>query len=166
MAVINGVDVDKMKQTKEDIIKDSSLADRQPTVTAKWQGGSLATIVAGDMTAQIGGDSNPTAMQMLLASLAACEVDLLAAHAALARIKLDDLSVEATGHFNRSAYYGIVDAPGSGYDRIDYVVHIKAPGITEHQIKQLKEVCERFSPVGDSLSKAIPLTLKIKQAEV
>lgn len=162
MAVINGVDVDKMKQTKDSIIKDSSLAIRQPSVTAQWQGGSLAKVAAGDMTAQIGGDSNPSAMQMLLASLAACEVDLIAAHAALAGIKLDDLSVEATGHFNRSAYYGIEDAPGSGYDRIDYVVHIKAPGITKQQINQLKKVCKRFSPVGDSLSKSIPLTLEIK----
>jgi uncharacterized OsmC-like protein len=162
MAVINGVDIDKMKQTKQDIIRDSSLAERQPSVTAQWQGGSLAAIVAGDMTAQIGGDSNPTAMHMLLASLAACEVDLIAAHAALAGIKLDALAVEATGHFNRSAYYGIEDAPGSGYDRIDYVIRIKAPGITKQQINQLKEVCERFSPVGDSLSKAIPLKLDVK----
>ena len=162
MAVINGVDVDKMKQTKEDIIKDSSLSERQPSVTAQWQGGSLATIKAGDMTAQIGGDSNPTAMQMLLASLAACEVDLIAAHAALAGITLDELSVEATGHFNRSAYYGVEDAPGAGYDRIDYIVHVKAPGITQQQIGQLKQVCERFSPVGDSLSKSIPLTLDVK----
>lgn len=164
MAVINGVDVDKMKQTKKDIINDSSLAERQPSANAQWQGGSLAKVTLGDMTTQIGGDSNPTAMQVLLASLAACEVDLIAAHSALAGIKLDDLSVEATGHFNRSAYYGIENAPGSGYDRIDYVISIKAPGITGQQIKQLKKVCERFSPVGDSLSKPVRLTVKIKSA--
>lgn len=162
MAVINGVDVDKMKQTKDSIIKDASLAQRQPSVKAQWKGGSLTTVTAGEMTTDIGGDDNMTAMQMLLASLAACEVDLISAHAALAGIKLDDLSVEATGHFNRSAYYGIDDAPGAGYDRIDYTVQIKSPGITEQQIKQLEDVCKRFSPVGDSLNKSIPLTLKVK----
>lgn len=161
MAVINGVDVDKMTQTKQDILKDDSLAQREPSVSAKWVGGSLATVTAGDMSVQMGGDSNMTAMQMLLASLAACEVDLLAAHAALAGIKLDELKVDAKGHFNRSAYYGITDAPGAGYDRIDYEVHVKAPGITEDQIKMLEEACKRFSPVGDSLGKPIPLSFKI-----
>jgi uncharacterized OsmC-like protein len=162
MAVIHGVDVDKMKQDKQDIIKNSTLADRRPTVEATWQGGNLAEVKLGELTTHIGGDNNLTAMQTLLASLAACEVDIIAAHAALADIKLDELTVEATGQFNRSAYFGIEGAPSPAYSRIDYIVRLKAPGITQQQIEMLKEVCENFSPVGDSLSKSIPLHVKIE----
>jgi uncharacterized OsmC-like protein len=162
MATINGVDVEKTKETIDRLRNDPSLADRQPVINAKWEGsGSLTTIKLDDKTLQIGGD-NLNAMQTLLASLAACDIDLIATHAALEGIKIDELSIEATGHFNSRAYYGVEGAPGPGYQDIEYAVSINAPGITPDQIKYLEKVCEKSSPVGDSLSKSIPLKLNIK----
>jgi uncharacterized OsmC-like protein len=163
MVTINGVDIEKTKETIERLKVDPSLADRQPVIKAKWEGsGSLTTIKLDEKTAKIGGADNLNAMQTLLASLAACDIDLIATHAALEGIKIDELSIEATGHFNSRAYYGVEDAPGPGYDDIEYKVHIKAPGISSNQIKYLEKVCGRSSPVGDSLAKAIPLKLSIK----
>lgn len=68
--------------------------------------------------------------------------------------------VEATGHFNVRSYLGLDGAPGSGYDGISYTVRISAPGATPEQIASLRERCERSSPVGDSMSRAIPLKLE------
>lgn len=164
MAVINGVDVDRMKQMQEQVKKDSTVADREPKMTAHWLGGSASRIEFGDVSSYIGGDGNLNAMQTLLAALAACDVDLVAMHAALIGLPIDKLSIEISGHFNTQAYFGVENAPGSGYDRIAYTVHLKAPKATPQQIKYLKERCERSSPVGDSLGKPIPLTLKIKSA--
>jgi hypothetical protein len=39
-------------------------------------------------------------------------------------------------------------------------VRISAPGATPEQIASLRERCERSSPVGDSMSRAIPLKLE------
>jgi uncharacterized OsmC-like protein len=162
MAIINGVDVERMKQMQEQVSKDPSAAEREPKMVARWLGGSATSIEFGDVVSKIGGDGNLNAMQTLLASLAACDIDLVAMSAALIGLPIEELSIEISGHFNTQVYFGVENAAGPGYDRIAYTVHIKAPGATPEQIKHLKERCERSSPVGDSLSKSIPLTLEIK----
>ena len=108
----------------------------------------------------LGGEGYLNPMKMLLACLAACDVDLVAMHASFLGLKIEHLSVEATGHFNVRSYLGYEDAPGSGYDQIAYTVRIEAPGATQEQIDYLVERCERSSPVGDSLSRAFPLKLE------
>lgn len=57
------------------------------------------------------------------------------------------------------SYLGIEGTPGSGYDHIAYTVRLNAPGITEEQKVYLIERCEKSSPVGDSMSRAIPMKL-------
>jgi len=37
MAVINGVDTDKMKQMQEQVKKDPAAADREPKMEAHWR---------------------------------------------------------------------------------------------------------------------------------
>ncbi|HSX18149.1 MAG TPA: OsmC family protein [Candidatus Saccharimonadales bacterium] len=160
--LINGVDVAKIKQTKEQAQKDPSVTEREPKIVARWLGGSKARIELGDVASEIGGDGNLNAMQTLLASLAACDIDLVATHAALIDLTIEELWIEASGRFNSQAYYGIEGASGAGYNSIAYTIHLKAPKATPEQIKYLKERCERSSPVGDSLSKSIPLTLEVK----
>lgn len=162
MAVINGVDVNKIIQTKEQAQKDPSVTEREPKIVAKWLGGSKARVEFGDVTSEIGGDGNLNAMQTFLASLAACDIDLVATHAALIGLTIEELWIEVSGRFNSRAYYGIEGASGAGYNSIAYTIHLKAPKATSKQIKYLKERCERSSPVGDSLGKAIPLTLEVK----
>jgi uncharacterized OsmC-like protein len=99
-------------------------------------------------------------MKMLLACLVACDVDLIAMHASFMGLKVESLSIEATGHFNVQSYLGIEGTPGSGYDQIGYTVRLNTPGATQEQIDYLIERCERSSPVGDSLSRVIPLKLE------
>jgi uncharacterized OsmC-like protein len=101
-------------------------------------------------------------MQTLLASLAACDVDVVALHAALIGLRVEELSVEATGHFDVRAYLALDEAQGSGYDGISYRVRLRAPGATPEQIADLRERCERSSPVGDSLHRQIPLRLEVE----
>ena len=105
--LINGVDVAKIKQTQEQAQKDPSSTEREPKIVARWLGGSKARIEFGNVSSEIGGDGNLNAMQTLLASLAACDIDLVATHAALIGVTVEELWIEAAGHFNSRAYYGI-----------------------------------------------------------
>jgi len=159
---INGVDVDEIMEFQDTVRQDPSRADRDPVVVARWLGGSQSEVRCGDVVTTIGGDDELNPMRMTLASLAACDVDLVAMHAAILGIEIEELSVEAQGFFNVQRYLGL-DAPhGPGYQRVRYVVRLKAPSATEEQVARLREVCERGSPVGDTFERAVPLTLKFE----
>ena len=157
---INGVEVGKLLEFKNTCAQHPEKAERNPALIAHWEGGSRSRIEFKDMTVHLGGDDEFNPMQMFLATLAACDVDLIAMHASFLGLKIESLSVEAAGHFNVRSYLGLVGAPGSGYEGISYTVRISVPGATPEQIAHLREQCERSSLVGDSMSRTIPLKLE------
>jgi len=159
LSEINGINVPKMLELKRLCGQDPTKADHNPTLVGHWIGGSRSRVEFKDRVVNIGGPGNLDAMQMLLASLAACDVDLIAVHASLLGLKIKSLSVEVTGHFNLQAYLGLQAATGSGYDGVAYTVRLSVPGATPAQVAHLRERCERSSPVGDSLARAIPVRL-------
>lgn len=162
--VVNGINVPETKQYIEECERDPSKAERNPTITAKWVTGPQAAVELKGRKIHIGGDDDPSAMTVLLASLAACDVEVVATHAALLGLKLEGMEIEAKGHFNIRRLLGL-EGPGPGYDRIAYTVRLRAPHATEEQIARVKAMCERASPVGDSLAKPIPLTLRVEVAK-
>jgi uncharacterized OsmC-like protein len=155
-----GINVGPLLAFKEIVRQDPSNADRNPTATAEWVGGDQSKINVDGIETFLGGEGYLNPMKMLLACLAACDVDLIAMHASFMGIQLESLSVEATGHFNVQSYLGLDGAPGSGYNNINYTVRIDAPEATPDQLLELAERCERSSPVADSLSRSIPLQLE------
>jgi hypothetical protein len=76
-------------------------------------------------------------------------------------LTVEDVRIEVSGKFNTAGFYGAADE-GSGYEYVESKVFIKAPGITPEQVAHLAEQCERHSPVGDSLLRAIPVKLSIE----
>lgn len=128
---------------------------------ARWEGGSRSRIEFGDVITHLGGKGELNPMQTLLASLAACDVDVVATHAALIGLEIEELSVEVTGQFDVHAYLGLEGTASSGYSHIGYRVRVKALKASPEQVEYLRERCERSSPVGDSLARAVPLQLEI-----
>lgn len=157
---INGVNVAELLAFKDMCRQDPSRADRNPVMVAHWVGGSRSRVEFQDKVTHLGGDDEFNPMQMLLASFAACDIDLVAMHASFLGLKIESLSIEVTGHFNVQSYLGVEDTPGPGYNHISYTIRLSAPGITSEQIARLRERCERSSPVGDSLARSIPLKLE------
>ena len=160
--IMNGQNVTKLLENRERARKDLSTADRNPKLVANWVGESRSRIEFKNIEIHIGGEGELNPMQIFLASLAACDVDLIAMHAAFIGLKIESLSIEAGGHFNVARYLGLDDGPGPGYDGIAYVVRLRALGATPEQIEYLREKCERASPVGDSLTRPVPLTLSFE----
>jgi uncharacterized OsmC-like protein len=160
MPIINGMDQGEFLGFKETVTQDSTKADRWPTVTAEWVGGSRSRIEFGEKTTFIGGDDELNPMQFVLAALAACDVDLLAMHATMIGLEVNSLRVEASGHFNVQSYIGVENTPGSGYDHLAYKVILDAPNATAEQIAYLTERCEKSSPVGDTLARHVNMTLE------
>jgi uncharacterized OsmC-like protein len=160
--LINGVDVREVRSFRDAAQAEPSRADRDPVVTAEWQGGDRSVVRSGDAVIEVNAPGTLGPMKLLLASLLACEIDVVAMHAALIGVKLERLSIEASGHFNVRSYLGLSGTPGSGYERIDYTARLRAPGVSEEQIAVLREALERSSPVGDSLSRMVTMRANIE----
>lgn len=158
---INEINVTEFREYVEQIRKDPSVAERDLKIVAQWTGGTRARVEREGTVIHMGGDEDPSAMWVFLATLAACDVEVVATHASLLGLKIENLEVEATGHFDIRRLLGL-DGPGPGYDGIAYTVRLRAPGATKEQIERLRAMCERGSPVGDSLARPIPLELKIE----
>jgi uncharacterized OsmC-like protein len=152
----------ELRRYKAMVEQDPSLGERSPTVLARWAGGDASTIECGGPTISLGGEQHPSPMQAVLAALAACDIDVVATHAALLGLDLEGIMVEATGHFDIRSYLGVEGAPRPGFDAISYVVHVAAPEATPEQIRYLRQRCEQSSPVGDSLARTIPLQLRFE----
>lgn len=160
---VNAVNLAKLEAYKAQVLDDPTAADRDPTVVARWEGGTRSRVEQeGKTIAYMNGDGEDdlNAMVMLLGSLASCDIEVIAIKAALLGIQIEDLTVEASGHFNVSRLVGVDDAPSPGYDDIEYVITIRAPDATSEQLATLEEQCETASPVGETLSSAVPLRLE------
>lgn len=163
MTTVNGMDVEGLNEYIEGIRQDRSKADRHPLVVAHWEGESRARVETdGRKGFYLGGDDDFSACQAILGALAACDVEVVATHATLIGLEINELRVEATGRFNVASLLGVESPTDAAYESISYKVVIDAPDASESQIAQLKQASERFSPVGDSLRKAIPLTLEFE----
>ncbi|MFN2602561.1 MAG: OsmC family protein [Gemmatimonadaceae bacterium] len=159
-AELNGVNVSKMLAFKNMCQDDATKGDNNPKLFANWIGGCRSRVEFKNGALEFGGPGELNAMQLVLTALAVCDIDLVAVHASFLGLKIENLSVEATGHFNLQSYLGLEAESGSGYDKIDYTVRVSVPGATPGQLENLRERCERSSPVRDSLTRAIPLKLE------
>lgn len=162
MAQVNGIDVEELREYVASAERDTAVADRDPVVVARWAGGDRAEVAfaSGEAPVSVGGADGPSAMKLVLASLAACDVDLVANRAALLGVEIESLTVEATGHFNVGRYLGLDVAQGPGYERVAYTVRLKTRGGTPGQLAELRRACEQASPVGDTLQRSVTLSLR------
>jgi uncharacterized OsmC-like protein len=164
IAQLNGIDVKELRDYVASAERDPGVAERNPVVVARWVGGDQAEVVsaAGGPAVVFGGDNAPSAMNMLLRSMAACDVDLIANRAALLGVEIESLNVEARGHFNVRRYLGLETGQAPGYDRVSYTVRLRTKGATPEQIAELRRACEEASPVGDTLQRSVPLILEFE----
>lgn len=159
---INGIDLEALRAYVAAVAEDPTQADRDPVVVARWVGSERAEVsaVPGAQPVHVGGAGEPSAMRLLLGSLAACDIDLIANRASLLGIEIEELTVEASGHFNVQRYLGLEAQRGPGYERIGYLVRLRTKGATADQLSQLRRACEEDSPVADTLRGGVALSFE------
>src|SRR5262249_60176727 len=104
MITLNGNNVADLNQFIETMRQAIARGARLPTLTAYWVGGGRARVECDGNVLYIGGDGELNAMRVLLAALAACDVDVIATHASLMGLEIETLSVEVGGHYNVCTY--------------------------------------------------------------
>jgi uncharacterized OsmC-like protein len=161
-SIVNGLDVDELREYIESVKADAANADRDPTVVARWVGGTRAAVSSsqGGQPVFMGGDDDPSAMGMLLRALAACDIEVVVTRATLLGVEIEDLSIEARGYFNVARYLGVDASEGAGYQQASYVVNLKTRGATQEQIDDIRTALEA-SPVGDTLERRVPVSFEL-----
>lgn len=164
---LNGFDVGQLEAYVTSVAADRTKADRSPTVVARWLGESRAAVSSaqGGPDVFMGGDDEPSAMNMLLRTLAACDVEVIATTASLMGVEIESLSIEASGDFHVSRFLGLSSSDGPGYRSITYTVRLVAPNARPEQIEALRQACLMRSPVGDTLERHVPVTMQFEAIE-
>ncbi len=113
-----------------------------------------------DEPKELGGtDLGPNPIELLLASLASCLSIAVRFHASRRNIRLDEVSVEASGELDIRGFMG-VEGVKPGLKKIEVLLRIKSPE-PEEKLRELLEFVEAHCPVADTLRSTTPIKLNL-----
>ena len=123
-------------------------------------------IVTTDMSTGIGGGgSAPSPGLIFRAALASCDATFVALRAAQVGIKLTTLEVIVEGDpddIGTLGFLGIDDSIPAGELSLRLVFRIGAENANPERLRELVKWIEDHSPVGDSVSRAVPTKVKVE----
>ena len=164
---LNNVNIEAVGALVEAIQADAEVAQTTWKASVVWDGGfQTSTAIrefppfATDEPEALGGtDKAPNPVEQLIGALGSCLAIGYAANATVAGVHLDDLRIEIEGELNLKTFLGI--EPGhAGYETLRATVHIESDA-DEEAIRDLHSKVIATSPVGHSVSRAIPLSVEL-----
>ncbi len=161
LGTLNGMDETEMAAAIAEVRTDPARAERHPRLVAEWVGADRSRARISGKTLEVNGPGQMDPMQLVLAALASCEIDVIVTHATLMGVAIEALEVHVDAHFDVRTYLGL-DGPPPGYDRLSLEVRLRAPGITQEQIRRLQDAIERYSPVGATLTHGVRFAAHIR----
>lgn len=164
---LNDVNIGAVGALVDAIKAEPDRADTTWAASVTWNGGFQTTTAirdfppyATDEPETLGGaDKAPNPVEQLIGALGSCLAIGYAANATVAGIALDDLRIDIEGELNLETFLGIEDGH-AGYDTLRATVHIESDS-DETAIRELHDKVVATSPVGHSLSRAIPLAIEL-----
>jgi uncharacterized OsmC-like protein len=147
---------------------DRAIAEDKPATATLMEGlrcratSSDGVEVFSDMPKGIGGGATaPTPGWLLRAALASCDATVIAMRAAELGVTLTTLEVTVSSTSDNRGLVQIDDAIPAG--PLNVRVHVKLGGqdVTKQQLEELVAWTERHSPVGDALSRAVPVEVSV-----
>jgi len=162
---LNEVDLNAVGALVEAIKQDSSAAQTMWSAEVRWTGAfrSEAAVrgfapVASDEPNALGGtDTAPNPVEQLLGSLGNCLAVGYAANASVAGITIRELRIDLEGDLDLHAFLGLADGH-PGFSAIRVAVHLDTDA-DEAAVADLHAKVAATSPVGQTLSKAIPVQI-------
>lgn len=162
---LNQVDLSAVGALVEKIKERPSAGQTRWSAEVRWTGAfrSEAMVrnfapIASDEPAGMGGtDSAPNPVEQLLGALGNCLAVGYAANASAAGITIDDLRIDLEGDLDLHAFLGLADRH-PGFSAIRVAVHLDTDA-DEAAVAELHVKVAATSPVGQTLSKAIPVQI-------
>ena len=176
--VLNGVDVDQLKETIGRIKQDPDLARFQFRASNRWLGGShnrtelrnfhgtnrehnhpeTYHLENDEPEVLFGDDQFPNPVEYVLHALAGCLTTTLICHAAARGIAIERIESQLEGDLDVRGFMGLSDEVRKGYQEIRVTLRVKADAPTA----KLEELA-KFSPVFDTLSNPVKVAVQIEK---
>jgi uncharacterized OsmC-like protein len=177
VTLVNGVDVDALKEKAGALKEDPELAQFHFRTHTEWLGcghsrttikefyGLKDTILhdhafvldADEPHVLLGGDEGANPVEHLLNALVTCLTGALVYHAAVRGFEIEGLEADVEGDLDVRGFMGIDPGVRKGYQNIRVTFRAKSDAPPE----KLEE-CARFSPVFDVVTNGTDVELKIE----
>lgn len=168
-AKLNDVDIGQVASLAEKIQQEPDVAASKWSAEVRWNGGfrSSARVrefdpVDSDEPESLGGtNTGPNPVEQVLGALGNCLAVGYAANATAAGIKVKDLTITVEGDLDLHTFLGLADG-NAGFSGISVSVDIDCDA-DEKALAELHSKVVGTSPVGHTLSRAVPVDIKITQ---
>lgn len=166
-ATLNNVDLGAVTGLVSAIQGQPDAAATTWTAEVRWNSGfqsdarirAFAPLASDEPRALGGTDTAPNPVEQLLGALGNCLAVGYAANASVAGIAIRDLRIELTGDVDLHTFLGLREGH-AGFDDIRVAVHLDADA-SEDQLHALHDKVVGSSPVGHTISRAIPVSIKL-----
>ena len=164
---INDVNIGAVAGLAAKIREKPEVASTQWRANVTWTGAfrsearvrDFAPIPSDEPTSLGGSDSAPNPVEQLLAALGNCLAVGYAANATVAGIEIKDLSIDLEGDIDLHTFLGLANG-NAGYSGIRVKVNLDADA-TPEQLAELHTKVTGTSPVGHTLSRAVPVQIDL-----
>jgi uncharacterized OsmC-like protein len=176
--VVNGVNVTGLFQTVEAVKANPTVAKFRFLLKNEWVDGGYNrstvnefhgagqdinrtepfTIEADEPPILLGLDQAPNPVEYLLKAIAACVTSSMVYHAAARGITIEEIESRVEGDIDLRGFLGIDKNVRNGLQDIRVSFSIRAD-VSDEQLQELAKLGPTFSPVFDSVTKGVPVTV-------
>jgi uncharacterized OsmC-like protein len=178
VTLINGVAVGDLFATIDAIKKTPSIAKFKFRIQNQWEGASQNSstvdayhgageeqsrqkpfvLQADEPPILLGQDTAANPVEHLLHALASCLTTSMVYHAAARGIQIEEIESSLEGDIDLHGFLELDKLVRNGYQGIRVKFKIKAD-VTDEQFQQLAQLGSGHSPVFDSLTKGVPVSV-------
>jgi len=177
---VNGVNVDQLFGTIEMIKKNPEIAQFFFRATNQWVAGTHSKATVKDFYGALQEDSSRKSMvftideppvlcgsnlggnpvEYLLVALSGCLTTSMIAHAAARGIEVRKVESRYEGDLDVRGFLGISEEVPVAYQKIGVYFRIDSD-ISEDQKEELVKMAQKYSPVFNSIKKAVPVEVQL-----
>lgn len=177
--VLNGWDVEEMNEAVEGVEREPESGRLTWRSTVRWDAGFGLDVrtreirqlddaverpftLRGDHPPELlGGNTGPTAIELLLAALGSCMAGTFAAQATARGVEIESLEVDVSGDLDLNGFFGLRPvAPGVSNVTLDFRVRSDAdPDV----LREITDAARAHSPVHDSVTRPIGVETTVRK---
>jgi uncharacterized OsmC-like protein len=180
--ITNGVDITRMKETITAVKDAPELGSFRFRIQNRWidagetrsevqpftaagkevRHNSGFTLVADEPDVLLGSDRGANPVEHLLHALASCVTTSTIYHAAARGIAVEQVESTLEGVLDLNGFLGLNPNVRNGYQNITMKLRIKGD-FTDEQLRELSSLGPQFSPVYDSITRGVPVSLSAER---
>lgn len=179
---INGVNVDELFNTIDGVKKSPVIAKFKFRANNRWLNGgyntttikdfygiekdhrhdATFTLAADEPPLLLGTGKGPNPVEYLLTALAGCVTTSLVYHAAAKGIVIKSVESRLEGDIDLQGFLGLSQDVRKGFQEIRMVFKIDAD-VPAEQLEELVQLGPTYSPVFDSITKGVPVSVSLER---